>query len=79
MYFFFILLGLKKGDIVEKVSRNDPCPCGSGKKFKKCCESQKKVRTFQVLSSESKVQGISSFLYAKTLPEKKNIEESEKK
>lgn len=21
----------------EKVSRNDPCPCGSGKKFKKCC------------------------------------------
>lgn len=23
----------KKG----KVGRNDPCPCGSGKKFKKCC------------------------------------------
>lgn len=23
--------------IVEKVGRNDPCPCGSGKKFKKCC------------------------------------------
>jgi SEC-C motif-containing protein len=21
-----------------KVGRNDPCPCGSGKKFKKCCE-----------------------------------------
>ena len=20
-----------------KVGRNDPCPCGSGKKFKKCC------------------------------------------
>lgn len=20
-----------------KASRNDPCPCGSGKKFKKCC------------------------------------------
>jgi uncharacterized protein len=19
------------------VGRNDPCPCGSGKKFKKCC------------------------------------------
>lgn len=19
------------------VSRNDPCPCGSGKKYKKCC------------------------------------------
>jgi len=22
---------------MEKVRRNDPCPCGSGKKFKKCC------------------------------------------
>ena len=22
---------------VEKAGRNDPCPCGSGKKFKKCC------------------------------------------
>jgi len=22
---------------VQKVGRNDPCPCGSGKKFKKCC------------------------------------------
>jgi hypothetical protein len=21
----------------EKVGRNDPCPCGSGKKFKQCC------------------------------------------
>jgi len=25
-----------KGD---KVGRNDPCPCGSGKKYKKCCAS----------------------------------------
>ncbi len=23
--------------ITEKVGRNDPCPCGSGKKFKNCC------------------------------------------
>jgi uncharacterized protein len=22
-----------------KVGRNDPCPCGSGRKFKKCCGS----------------------------------------
>jgi preprotein translocase subunit SecA len=21
----------------DKVGRNDPCPCGSGKKYKKCC------------------------------------------
>jgi len=25
----------KSGEV--KVGRNDPCPCGSGKKFKKCC------------------------------------------
>jgi hypothetical protein len=24
---------------MKKTGRNDPCPCGSGKKFKKCCES----------------------------------------
>lgn len=33
--------GSIKGDTVRhtlaKVGRNDPCPCGSGKKFKKCC------------------------------------------
>ena len=23
-----------------KVGRNDPCPCGSGKKYKKCCGAQ---------------------------------------
>ncbi|KAF0134207.1 MAG: preprotein translocase subunit SecA [Candidatus Saganbacteria bacterium] len=28
----------KTGDI--KVGRNDPCPCGSGKKYKKCCGLQ---------------------------------------
>jgi preprotein translocase subunit SecA len=22
---------------IAKVGRNDPCPCGSGKKYKKCC------------------------------------------
>lgn len=21
----------------ERAGRNDPCPCGSGKKYKKCC------------------------------------------
>jgi len=29
--------GLQK---TEKVGRNDPCPCGSGKKHKKCCGQQ---------------------------------------
>lgn len=27
----------KQQATVQKVGRNDPCPCGSGKKYKKCC------------------------------------------
>lgn len=27
----------------NKVGRNDPCPCGSGKKFKKCCLSKQRT------------------------------------
>jgi len=41
-------VSLSRGDIRQagvttqkrqgvKVGRNDPCPCGSGKKYKKCC------------------------------------------
>jgi uncharacterized protein YchJ len=26
-------------ELVEKVGRNDLCPCGSGKRFKKCCRN----------------------------------------
>ena len=29
--------GTPHRDPLRKVGRNDPCPCGSGKKFKKCC------------------------------------------
>ncbi len=29
----------KKAGATKKVGRNSPCPCGSGKKFKKCCGS----------------------------------------
>ena len=33
-----ILLNPQTPRIVEKkVGRNEPCPCGSGKKYKKCC------------------------------------------
>jgi SWIM/SEC-C metal-binding protein len=33
-----ILMNPLKTKLVEKnVGRNEPCPCGSGKKYKKCC------------------------------------------
>ena len=28
-------MGAQKAKV--KIGRNDPCPCGSGKKYKKCC------------------------------------------
>ena len=31
------ILKEKFKNLGKKISRNDPCPCGSGKKFKKCC------------------------------------------
>lgn len=33
-----LLLNPQKTKLAEKkVGRNEPCPCGSGKKYKKCC------------------------------------------
>ena len=37
---YFVEGGKPKGKTVVKgaqVGRNDPCTCGSGKKYKKCC------------------------------------------
>jgi uncharacterized protein len=30
--------------MTEKVGRNDPCPCGSGKKHKNCCWGKAHVK-----------------------------------
>jgi len=44
-----------------KVNRNDPCPCGSGKKYKKCCllkeNEPKKQHQFKKMDS-SKVPNL---------------------
>ncbi len=36
--------GSEKQKVVEKVGRNDPCPCGSGKKYKQCHGRARAVR-----------------------------------
>jgi len=36
----FVVRPIVHGD--PKVGRNDPCPCGSGKKYKKCCMNRQK-------------------------------------
>ena len=45
-----------------KVGRNDPCSCGSGKKFKKCCENpnlSKKINA-TLVSHESALVDVST-------------------
>jgi hypothetical protein len=38
-----------------KIGRNAPCPCGSGKKYKKCCLPKKEVRAGPIVrASDSK-------------------------
>ena len=34
--------GSRSGQSENKPGRNDPCPCGSGKKYKKCCGANEK-------------------------------------
>lgn len=36
-YYFDGIMNPPKINLMKKVSRNDPCPCGSGMKHKKCC------------------------------------------
>jgi len=43
----------------NKIERNSPCPCGSGKKYKKCCYGKKQTHGFLPVSSESQVFRIS--------------------
>jgi len=33
--------GVKRPKVVQTIGRNDPCPCGSGKKYKQCCGKDK--------------------------------------
>ncbi|MFC1522861.1 SEC-C metal-binding domain-containing protein [Elusimicrobiota bacterium] len=37
---------------IPKTGRNDPCPCGSGRKFKKCCMKKQEPASVQPAASE---------------------------
>jgi hypothetical protein len=47
----FIIIG-ERGGNMKKIGRNDPCPCGSGKKYKKCCGSNNVVSIDRLISQE---------------------------
>jgi hypothetical protein len=39
----------------HEIGRNDPCPCGSGKKYKKCCALIDEAQTAQLSSDECRL------------------------
>jgi hypothetical protein len=43
----------------NKAGRNDPCPCGSGTKYKKCCweKDHKRVGNYQAIKQGLKQKG----------------------
>lgn len=56
---------------MSKTGRNDPCPCGSGKKFKKCCEPNMikgKFLAKKMQTSSSKMSSFFSQNVAKETP-----------
>ncbi|PAE44457.1 SEC-C metal-binding domain-containing protein [Bacillus sp. 7884-1] len=38
--------------MTEAIGRNEPCPCGSGKKYKKCCGAKEAVSITHVIENE---------------------------
>jgi len=71
---------------MQKVGRNDPCPCGSGQKFKKCCEpkmSQRKKIEAKVLSTEAspeplqQAEKITGFFKRSVIPPSKPLVRSD--
>ena len=59
----------------QKVGRNDPCPCGSGLKFKKCCALKPGMQKYkaEVIVQESKIASIAGRI--QSLGQPKNLKE----
>jgi hypothetical protein len=59
----------------QKVGRNDPCPCGSGLKFKKCCALKTGMQKYkaEVIVQESKIASIAGRI--QSLGQPKNLKE----
>ncbi len=50
---------------VNKIGRNDPCPCGSGQKYKKCCAAKDEQFELRRRDERQAVQAALSWLTAK--------------
>lgn len=54
---------LNKPGPKKKISRNDPCPCGSGKKYKYCCLNKPKEAIDLIESPEERNKWLRSYPY----------------
>ncbi|MEO4052847.1 SEC-C domain-containing protein [Solibacillus sp. CAU 1738] len=54
------------------IGRNDQCPCGSGKKYKKCCEGKTQTTVTSVFNEE--IEAVLQNFYG-AYPERKDIRE----
>ena len=65
---------------MQKTGRNDFCPCGSGKKYKKCCEIKtrsKKLNASVLASTENAFAGMTRVSSLFFRSQAKNIESAE--
>lgn len=51
-------------DLPENIGRNSPCPCGSGRKYKSCCQRAHRLQR----ESEKQVRKPHQLIGAKTIP-----------
>ncbi len=49
-------------EVPENIGRNDPCPCGSGRKYKKCCQRAHRVQR----EAEKKSAGVDDLITPET-------------
>ena len=52
---------------MSKINRNEPCPCGSGKKYKKCCflDNEKNSELLRAISLSDNTEDIKNILSEK--------------
>ena len=68
-------MDIKDGKKMKKIGRNDPCPCGSGMKYKKCCGDKNPRKRIVLVGSPTPLSGIH---YDKDKMEFVGIDQNEK-
>lgn len=59
--FFFVAPSIYN----QKIYPNDPCPCGSGKKYKKCCINKKDIEKVDIMDTVEEMIKLDKVSYNK--------------